>query len=193
MSERGARFVLANSEKCIGCRACETACFAAHAKKNVKTAGAVTSHLIPNLFLVRTETLSMPVQCHHCEDAPCLRSCLAGALVRREGSVLINRSRCIGCKNCAIACPFGAISIVAQAMLPAGDSPVFKCDLCADTGRDSPACVATCPAEALRVVNTDEEISQKRLRAAESMEAFGLNAPGILPGTAAEFAAEGGK
>jgi electron transport protein HydN len=193
MSETGTRFVLANSEKCIGCRACETACFAAHEKKNVRTAGAVTSHLIPNLFLVRTETLSMPVQCHHCEDAPCLLSCLTGALVRRDGGVLINRSRCIGCRNCALACPFGAISIAAQNMLPAGAGPVFKCDLCADTGRDSPACVGACPVEALRVVDPAAEIAEKRLRAAESMEALGLSPSGALPGTAAEFAAQGGK
>jgi hypothetical protein len=53
--------------------------------------------------------------------------------------------------------------------------------------------VATCPVEALRVVNTDAEIAQKRLRAAESMEAFGVNASGVLPGAAAEFVTEGGK
>ncbi|MDR1353204.1 MAG: 4Fe-4S dicluster domain-containing protein [Treponema sp.] len=196
MSEAGTCFVLADSEKCIGCRACETACFAAHEKKNTRTAGAVTSPLIPNLFLVRTETLSMPVQCHHCEDAPCLRSCLTGALFRRDGAVLVNRSRCIGCRNCALACPFGAISIAPQNLLSlaAGAGPVFKCDLCANTGRDSQACVETCPGKALRVVDAAAELEEKRRLAAESMGALALSTAGAAAGPAVQgVQGEGGK
>jgi Fe-S-cluster-containing hydrogenase component 2 len=70
-------------------------------------------------------------------------------------------------------------------MLRGGETPVFKCDLCAE--RDSPACVETCPSKALRVVDTAAEITEKRRLAAESMEA--LNAAGAVAG----LAAQGGK
>jgi electron transport protein HydN len=128
----------------------------------------------------------MPVQCHHCEDAPCLQSCLTGALVRREGAVLVNRAKCIGCRNCALACPFGAISIASSEMLAGKDTaPIFKCDLCEGTGRETPACVGACPNEALRVVDTVRELAEKRRLTAESMEAVSLS-------TAATAAAVGG-
>jgi Fe-S-cluster-containing hydrogenase component 2 len=100
---------------------------------------------------------------------------------------VVNRSRCIGCRNCALACPFGAISIAQKEILTGGETPVFKCDLCAGTGRDSPACVETCPSKALRVVDTVAEITEKRRLAAESMEA--LSAAGAVAG----LAAQGGK
>jgi electron transport protein HydN len=94
--------------------------------------------------------------------------------------VLVNRARCIGCRNCALACPFGAISIAQQDMLAGGAAPVFKCDLCNGTGRDSPACVETCPCKALRVVDTAAEIAEKRRLAAESMEALALSGAGAF-------------
>jgi electron transport protein HydN len=115
----------------------------------------------------------MPVQCHHCENAPCLQSCLTGALERKNGSVVVNGKKCIGCRNCALACPFGAIQIAGANILPelAGAAPVFKCDLCPDR-ESGPACVATCPNEALRLVDTVEELREKRIRSSEAAEAI---------------------
>ena len=174
MNGEGSYFVLADPEKCSGCRACELACFAAHQKGGVKTVGTVTTPVIPNLYLTRTETIGMlrqiPVQCHHCENAPCLQSCLPGALERVNGAVVVNPRKCIGCLNCALACPFGAIQIAGADILSelGGHAPVYKCDLCPD--RDGPACVATCPNEALRVVDTEEELRAKRIQASEASE-----------------------
>jgi electron transport protein HydN len=177
MNSKDSCFVLAEAEKCSGCRACEIACFAAHAAsckaEKPKTVGNVTAPVIPNLYLTRIEQICMPVQCHHCEEAPCIKSCLTGAMERIEGTVVINRKKCIGCKNCVMACPFGAVQItVGPAGLP-NAAPVNKCDLCIDT--KSPACVEACPNKALRLVNVEEEISEKRQHSAEAMDAI-LNA-----------------
>ncbi|GHU44918.1 oxidoreductase [Spirochaetia bacterium] len=169
MSAEQSLFVLADSEKCTGCRACELACFAGHQCKKTQTVGTITTPVTPRLYLARTEERSMPVQCHHCEDAPCIKSCLTGAIVRKDGIVQIESRRCIGCRNCAISCPFGAVQVYSPAQLPetgaAGSVPklVFKCDLC--VGEKQPACVATCPNEALRLVDAASEIDSKRIAA----------------------------
>ncbi|MDR2495254.1 MAG: 4Fe-4S dicluster domain-containing protein [Spirochaetaceae bacterium] len=176
-------FVMADIEKCTGCRACEVACFAAHEKGALKTVGTVTSPVIPNLYLTKTDRGTMPVQCHHCENAPCLQSCTTGAIFRQDGIVVVNRRKCIGCKNCAMACPFGAIAMLgASEVVKAAETfgcagvpkeqghvkYVNKCDLC--VGKERPACVATCPNEALRLVDLASEVQEKRIRATNAIE-----------------------
>jgi electron transport protein HydN len=162
-------FVLADPEKCTGCRSCEVACFAAHNQNVAKTVGTISSPVIPRLYITRGQSNIMPVQCHHCENAPCLSSCVKGAISRSEsGTVIVNERACIGCKNCVMACPFGAIEILAK---EDGEPYVAnKCDLCKD--KESPACVANCPNQALRLVNPAEEITAKRIRTADSMYVF---------------------
>jgi electron transport protein HydN len=190
MSTEQSFFVLADSEKCTGCRACELACYGGHQRTKIKTVGNITSPVVPRLYLARGEGACMPVQCHHCEDAPCLRSCLTGAITRQDGVVVINPHRCIGCRNCAIACPFGAIEVFSPAEITANTEScctlklVYKCDLC--IGEKEPACVASCPNKALRLVDPDSEIEAKRINA--------INATGTISDLAAKAAApaEGG-
>jgi electron transport protein HydN len=183
MSAEQSLFVLADSEKCTGCRACELACFAGHQCKKTQTVGTITTPVTPRLYLARTEERCMPIQCHHCEDAPCIKSCLCGALTRKDGVVQIESRRCIGCRNCAIACPFGAVQVYSPAQLPGTGSSccvpklVFKCDLC--TGEKQPACVATCPNEALRLVDPASEIDSKRIAALGVMGTSDPNASAV--------------
>ncbi|MDR2602335.1 MAG: 4Fe-4S binding protein [Spirochaetaceae bacterium] len=124
----------------------------------------------------------MPVQCHHCEDAPCLKACLPGAIRRVNNVVCVDARRCIGCRNCALACPFGAIEVISASLvetitaefgketLQTSDGAVkfvHKCDLCLESS-SGPACVNVCPNKALRIVNTAVEIAQKRINALEA-------------------------
>jgi electron transport protein HydN len=175
MSVKQSFFVLADTEKCTGCRACELACFAGHQKRKPATIGNITSAVIPRLYLTREKSLCMPVQCHHCEDAPCLRSCLTGAITRQNGVVVLDPRRCIGCRNCALACPFGAVQVFSDAGIPenAGEDCskklVYKCDLCVDA--KEPACAANCPNKALRLVDPTAEIEEKRIAAINAMGA----------------------
>lgn len=115
----------------------------------------------------------MPVQCRHCDNSPCLNSCTAGAILRDEGKILIDEDKCIGCKNCMMACPFGAIELVplyrgGEEVLQPGSTQArttaSKCDLCVKRG--TPACVEACPNKALTLVTPEADLAQKRIQAA---------------------------
>jgi hydrogenase-4 component A len=62
----------------------------------------------PRLHVTHTPQGTMPMQCRHCEDAPCSKACPAGCFTI-EDTVQLNESLCIGCKMCVLACPFGVI------------------------------------------------------------------------------------
>jgi molybdopterin-containing oxidoreductase family iron-sulfur binding subunit len=104
---------------------------------------------------------AVPVLCNHCDRPPCVRVCPTGATWRREdGAVMMDMHRCIGCRYCIIACPYGARSFNFRDPLPglASVDPGFptrtrgvveKCSFCVerlDVG-GTPACVEALGAE----------------------------------------------
>lgn len=103
---------------------------------------------------------SMPAMCFHCEHPPCAHVCpVAATFVRKDGIVLVDKHRCIGCRYCMIACPYKARSFVSKHVEPKpGDNPdvpvrmhgvVEKCTLCVhriDSGL-LPSCVVACSKE----------------------------------------------
>jgi electron transport protein HydN len=164
------KLVIADPGKCIGCRTCEVACVLAHAAADALRS-LTSAHFIPRLKLVKTSKVSTPVQCRQCEDAPCAKVCPTGALVHSRNSVQVIQSRCIGCKSCVIACPYGAMEIVARdAVLteprPSAGSPAveaFKCDLCVDRDQ-GPACIEVCPTKSISTIDAKvlEDASRRR-------------------------------
>jgi electron transport protein HydN len=180
MSEHQSVFVLADPGKCTGCRACEIACFAGHLAKKPKTIGNFTSPVTPRLYLAKAEGKCMPIQCHHCEEAPCVKSCLPGACAKdADGVVSIDERKCIGRRNCAMACPFGAIQVYTSEELgetgKATPKIVFKCDTCKDD-LEGPQCIKTCPNEALKLMKTEEVLVDKRVAAINALGTFGTTA-----------------
>lgn len=99
-----------------------------------------------------SRTVHFPKSCLHCENAACVTVCPTGASFKRDedGIVLVNESKCIGCKLCSWACPYGAREYDAD------EGVMKKCTLCIDRIYNEnmdevdrvPACVSTCPASA---------------------------------------------
>ena len=136
------QFILADPEKCIGCRTCEVACMMSH--QSSATPVAFTSRI----RVVKGVTFTTAVGCHQCEDAPCANVCPTGAIHRAAGAWLVEQARCIGCKSCMVACPFGAMQVrVVEDRVQA-----LKCDLCMHR-EGGPACVEACPTHALRCID----------------------------------------
>jgi Fe-S-cluster-containing hydrogenase component 2 len=96
-------FVIADRRRCIGCFACLAACVENHQRAGLQA--------YPRLFITRTPEGMAPVQCRHCEDPQCAAVCPVQAITPTPHGVLLNEVVCIGCKLCALACPFGAITI----------------------------------------------------------------------------------
>lgn len=154
-------FVIANPDKCIGCRTCMIACVVAHNGEEIFYDEHEEINFNPKLDVIKTETVSAPIQCRHCEDAPCAKACPNDAIERVDNIIKINPKKCIGCKTCMIACPFGAIDLsplseVSKDKLCFKEKIVAnKCDLCAGS-EDGPACVKVCPTNAFRIVKEDD-------------------------------------
>jgi electron transport protein HydN len=167
-------FVLADPKKCIGCKVCEVACAVAHRSEEIKTVGNMDIPVMPRLYLVRTADVTMPIQCRHCEDAPCANICPVSAITQVDNKIIINEECCIGCKTCMIACPFGAIELAAtykegkpvlqNLLILDSEEEVThkqsvvasKCDLCIERP-NGPACIEACPRQALIQVNVKME------------------------------------
>jgi len=142
----GKKIILIDVGKCIGCRACEVAC------EKFNGTSKITVFELEDI-------LTMPLNCRHCEKAPCMSICPTNALYTDEdGAVLLSPLKCIGCMMCAIVCPFG---------IPEFDElnkVMMKCDLCRDRRAMGllPACVATCPTDALVYGEVNEVLLRKR-------------------------------
>lgn len=126
--------IVLDIDRCIGCHACDIACYESHNGKY-------------NLSHSEIEiTVALPLHCRHCRDAPCVAVCPVEALEKREdGLVYHNNYRCIGCLSCTYACPFGVLKTERVRHI------VSKCDLCFDRLKESrePRCVETCTTGAL--------------------------------------------
>ena len=169
-------FVIADEEKCTGCRVCEIACYSYHCGAG-KTAGMITGPVIPKLYVQRKNGRILPVQCRQCEGAPCARACAAQAIRFYLQQVVIDTARCNYCRDCAEACPFGAISLAppdreeTYADWPQGQGRLVghKCDLC--LGREEgPACVVACPEQALSLIDPRQERRNKLRQAVEASQ-----------------------
>jgi len=174
------RFVIAEPDKCIGCRTCEVACVLAHPVGAQKGMALSAENFNPRLRLVKNLTLTAPVQCRQCENAPCVNVCPTGALVYDRNTVQLLVERCIGCQSCVIACPFGAMEMVRRPVREQNLGPLKvkstvsvaqKCDLCVDV-ETGPACMAVCPTKALHLV--DPEAVQDKTRRKREKSAFNM-------------------
>lgn len=140
--------LIVQPEKCTGCRTCETICSFTHVDEFDPTRSRIS------VFNFEKAGFSVPMVCQQCSVAACMAVCPVGAISRSNetGAMTVNNSKCLRCKMCTIACPFGATIYD-----PIKDI-VGKCDLC---GGD-PMCVKFCPSGALTYQEPTQANSNKR-------------------------------
>lgn len=181
-------FIVADPNKCIGCRTCEIACCVENSGIDLFTAGNAEIAFNPRLSVVKTKEVSVPIQCRQCEDAPCANACPNGALFMKDGIVQFDEKACVGCKTCVMACPFGAIQIVEEyrdgekvfqnlkqvegnKQFSKQRMTVNKCNLCANS-EAGPACARVCPTKAFTIVkdvDLNKAIKDKRKKSASEI------------------------
>jgi molybdopterin-containing oxidoreductase family iron-sulfur binding subunit len=159
-----------------GCKDCFVACHRIHNVPNIKGTKEeikwiwteTFEHAFPGLGHEHLGAKDKPfvVLCNHCYNPPCVRVCPTKATFKREdnGIVMMDFHRCIGCRYCMAACPFGARSFnfrdprpflveaeVNQSFPTREKGVVEKCNFCAErlAVGQLPACVEACKCGAL--------------------------------------------
>lgn len=187
-----------DSSACTGCKACQIACqdkndlpagllwrrvFSYGGGSWVKTGEVMAPH---NFF-----TYSVSTACQHCSNPVCLDVCPASAITKRaDGIVLIDGSKCIGCRYCQWACPYGAPVFNEES------SVMTKCNFCYDLQDQglNPACVDACVMRCLEFGDLDE-LRQKHgdLAAIEPLPTADITKPSLVitPHKGAQLSGEG--
>jgi formate dehydrogenase iron-sulfur subunit len=165
-----ARALLIDVTRCIGCRACAQACKESHGFPGTgeETELDATTYTV---LLDKGEDRYVRRLCMHCEDPSCASACPVGAFTKTAlGPVTYDESRCLGCRYCMLACPFGVPRYEWSKAAPA----VRKCDMCVERLRKGalPACVEACPAEATVAGTREELLEEAHRRIRESPGAY---------------------
>ncbi|MFP4469034.1 MAG: DMSO/selenate family reductase complex B subunit [Bacteroidales bacterium] len=152
-----------DADACSGCKTCQIAC---KDKNDLplgvlwrrvyevtggdwQRKGAAWAH---NLY-----AYNVSLACNHCKEPVCLKSCPAKAIVKRsDGIVLIDETKCMGCRYCEWVCPYGSPQFNTE------KGVMTKCNLCVDyveKGRN-PSCVDSCPMRAMDFGNYDDLVEK---------------------------------
>jgi len=155
--------MVVDQERCVGCWSCAVIC----KSENDVPLGMWWNRILsegealdtPTVVGGRHELQWLPLACQHCDNAPCVKVCPVGATYHRDdGIVMMDNERCIGCRYCMIACPYGVrvfnwgaparptdFDTGMVAARPIGT--VEKCTFCVHRITDGqvPSCVWSCP------------------------------------------------
>jgi len=161
--------VLFDETLCIGCKLCEYRCTVwnqlaegeTFTKININEVGDNDS---PSQVFSKH-------QCLHCLEPSCAEVCPVGAFTKTDvGPVIYDEGKCIGCRYCMMACPFGAPTFEWDKTIPW----IRKCTFCAEqlAAGSEPVCVDICPTRSLVFGERDELIAEAKKRIAETPDKY---------------------
>jgi Fe-S-cluster-containing dehydrogenase component len=173
--------LLYDATKCIGCKACMSACrenagLEPDARETLWDDPLNLNANAKNIIkLYKGENGAesfMKMQCMQCVDPACTSVCMLGALHKNEktGVVEYNADRCIGCRYCQVACPFNVPAFEWKSNSP----QIVKCELCRnrlEEGKE-PACVDVCPRDAVIFGKVDDLLKDAHARIAAQPEKY---------------------
>lgn len=167
--------ILIDLTRCSGCQSCALACKAANAMPEpdvVPTGlnGDALSFVETRISARESETY-VKRQCMHCLHPACVSACTVGALRKTAGGpVVYDGEKCIGCRYCQYACPFGVPAYQWDNVL----GLIRKCEFCYKrlAWGEQPACVAACPNGALRFGKRHELLAQAKAQVASLPERY---------------------
>jgi formate dehydrogenase beta subunit len=170
--------MLFDATLCVGCRACEAACSEANRLSEPVMPGEESvfdkrrptdprTYTVVNRYLNAEKDGGAPTfvksQCMHCVEPACASACPVRALEKtEEGPIIYHKDRCIGCRYCIVACPFGIPKFEYEKAIPY----VQKCTFCADRRKQGklPACSEVCPTGALRFGKRKDLLEMAKIR-----------------------------
>ncbi|MDP6178469.1 MAG: 4Fe-4S dicluster domain-containing protein [Desulfatiglandales bacterium] len=142
------KVIVVEPDKCTGCKVCEMICSLHHEDEinPIKSRIHITSW--------EEDGIDIPMVCQQCEDPPCRAVCPTSAiyLYSQTGAMLIDEEKCIGCRMCINACPFGAPIVLPETR------KVVKCDLCSG----EPQCVEFCEPKAIQYIPATKGAHKKQ-------------------------------
>jgi formate dehydrogenase iron-sulfur subunit len=164
--------LLYDATVCIGCKACEQACADQNKLPYTKTVAdeQIQSDHKYTVLVTKSEHF-MRRLCMNCLDPTCASVCPVGALHKTAaGPIVYEESRCMGCRYCMVACPFGVPKYEWDKLLPR----IRKCTMCPDrvAAGQQPACAEACPTGATKFGERDELIAEARQRIHDSPDSY---------------------
>jgi Fe-S-cluster-containing dehydrogenase component len=166
--------MLYDSTRCVGCRACETACAEAHGLPEpkdelvtgVKRKTSETQRTVINKYSTSKGEAMVKNQCMHCNEPACASACLTSAMYKtKEGPVIWRGDKCMGCRYCMVSCPFDVPKFEYDSPNP----KIQKCDLCYEriVKGGIPACAEIC-GDALTFGTRRELVAEAHKRIVEN-------------------------
>jgi len=170
--------ILTDTTKCIGCNECVLACkrtydLPADVPRRWQKPDGLSARNWTSVIR-RPDGVYVRKQCRHCLEPSCVSACPVGALVKHEeGPVTYDNGKCMGCRYCMMACPYGIPRYDWYSAVPY----IRKCIFCYERIKEGkqPACTEACPTGATIFGERDEllEEAQIRLEANPKLSLYG--------------------
>lgn len=167
--------ILTDITKCVGCNKCTKACVKEHKQPRMTprtqdNGDGLSAVRYTSLIRVSRDRF-VRKQCRHCLEPACASACIVGALRKSEsGAVVYDEDKCIGCRYCMMACPYGIPRYEWDKVAPY----VRKCTLCAErvVEGEAPRCVEACPEEATIFGEREALLEEARRRLKENPDRY---------------------